>query len=370
MVSTLPFLQEKGANIRHAANLERIDKSGSSDKDRLDLTERLINIKKILKSESNNKENQDIKNKLVKFKKITKEEKAKYNLVTLDKEVGDFKNIFEACKELDIDEIVIDKFIQNHILKATEKHSTSLKDANNITQRIKDSGLFKVIGSNIIPQTDKIQSNEKAKNSFMNAFEEVLLFDSVEKLRYEQYSLNDFYWSLDKVEKQKAKQENKKSINPFKGFFRKSSTKSTDSDRYSENDDKLQVGATDFSEPIKVESNVFFMDMNFCSPCTPRDLNSKVKTEETSSLSYVEKVGKKAVDEQVPYDEIFINSNFAKKELDKIIANDELPYDEARFEVEQKYQPQAVKIFPDIFKNNIQKDGYSSLIQCQKEHGL
>ncbi|MDA0780993.1 MAG: hypothetical protein PQ612_01315 [Rickettsiales bacterium] len=40
----------------------------------------------------------------------------------------------------------------------------------------------------------------------------------------------------------------------------------------------------------------------------------------------------------------------ANKELDKIISNDELPYDEAMFEVEQKYQPQAAEIFPDIFK--------------------
>ncbi|PIR39324.1 MAG: hypothetical protein COV35_02060 [Alphaproteobacteria bacterium CG11_big_fil_rev_8_21_14_0_20_39_49] len=380
LVSTLPFLQEKGANIRHAANLERIDKSDGNDKDRLDLVERLINIKKILKSES---KNQDIKNKLVNFKEITKEEKTKYGLVTFDKEGSDFKNIFEACKELNIDELIIDKFIQNHVLKAKEKHNTSLKDTKDITQQIKDSGLFKVIGSNIIPQMEEIQSSDKAKNSFMNAFEEVLLFDSVEKLRYEQYGLNDFYWSLDKVEKQKFKPENKKSINPFKRFLRKSSTKSTDSDSPPENNEKSQVSDTDFNEPVKVESKTFFMDMSFCSPCMNPDSNNNGKTEEKNTLSYVEKVGKKTADEKLPYDETFRNSNFsvkeeklnkirkkANKELNKIIANDELPYDEARFEVEQKYQPQAAKIFPDIFKKNIQKDGYSSLIQCQKEHGL
>ena len=210
-----------------------------------------------------------------------------------------------------------------------------------------------------------------------------MLFDSVEKLRYEQYGLNDFYWSLDKVEKQKAKPENKKSINPFKGFFRKSSTKSTDSNNPSENDERSQDQVVDFNEPVKVECKTFFMDMSFCSPCMPNDSINDLKTAGKNRLSYVEKVGKKAVDEQVPYDETYRNSNFcvkleklnkirkqANKELDKIIANDELPYDEARFEVEQKYQPQAAKIFPDIFKKNTLKDGYSSLIQSQKEHNL
>ena len=35
----------------------------------------------------------------------------------------------------------------------------------------------------------------------MNSLEECLLFDYVEKLKYEQYGLNDFYWALDKQNK-------------------------------------------------------------------------------------------------------------------------------------------------------------------------
>ncbi len=35
----------------------------------------------------------------------------------------------------------------------------------------------------------------------MNSFEEYLLFDYIEKLKYEQYGLNDFYWALDKQNK-------------------------------------------------------------------------------------------------------------------------------------------------------------------------
>ena len=35
----------------------------------------------------------------------------------------------------------------------------------------------------------------------MNSLEEFLLFDYVEKLKYEQYGLNDFYWALDKQNK-------------------------------------------------------------------------------------------------------------------------------------------------------------------------
>ncbi|MCE2687982.1 MAG: hypothetical protein LW595_05525, partial [Rickettsiales bacterium] len=42
-----------------------------------------------------------------------------------------------------------------------------------------------------------------------NSLEECLLFDYVDKLRYEQYGLNDFYWALNKQNKKQANGANK-----------------------------------------------------------------------------------------------------------------------------------------------------------------
>ena len=47
------------------------------------------------------------------------------------------------------------------------------------------------------------------KKAFMNSLEECLLFDHIDKLRYEQYGLNDFYWALEKQNKKQANGANK-----------------------------------------------------------------------------------------------------------------------------------------------------------------
>ena len=137
LVSTLPFLQEKGANMRHDANLQRIDTSNSRDKDRLDLLERMINIRKILDTNSTDK--QHLLDKHINFEEISEQEKRTNNLFSLDKDKTTMQQILGACQELNIDASVLNKFIQNSII--VSQHDTSINDVNNFKEKLEENDL-------------------------------------------------------------------------------------------------------------------------------------------------------------------------------------------------------------------------------------
>ena len=201
LLSSLPFCSEKGQKLLHKVNQSRISESDSSDVDRLDLLERAINTKIVLKKAGNQKETDPLLKRISGLEKISEAEKVKFGLVSFDKKKPPCEQIFESCSELEIDTIVLDRFIKNAILKSSDEHDTSIKTKGEYFDRLQRSGLFTINGDEVAFDLKALERNREMKRAFMNSLEECLLFDYVEKLKYEQYGLNDFYWALDKQNK-------------------------------------------------------------------------------------------------------------------------------------------------------------------------
>lgn len=201
LLSSLPFADKKGAKLLHEVNQSRIAESDSRDSDRLDLLERIINAKKILKKTGDKKVLDSTLKKISALEKISEHEKQEFGLTTIDRSKPLCEQIFATCKDLEIDTMVLERFIKNAIIKSSDEHDTSLKTKEAFHQKLIASGLFRVNVEEIIFDIKALEENEALKKAFMGALEECLLFDYVEKLKYEQYGLNDFYWALDKQNK-------------------------------------------------------------------------------------------------------------------------------------------------------------------------
>lgn len=218
LLSSLPFCNEKGQKLLHEVNKSRVFESKSSDEDRLDLLERAINVKKLLKTVGNKKEADKILKKISGLKEgskgVTDAEKTKFGLVSFDKNKLVFEKqvceqIFESLADLRIDTIVLDKFIKNAILKPLHNHDTSIKSETDYFKKLTDSRLFTINDNKVAFNPQALEEKPEMKKAFMNSLEECLLFDHIDKLRYEQYGLNDFYWALDKQNKKQANSANK-----------------------------------------------------------------------------------------------------------------------------------------------------------------
>ncbi len=218
LLSSLPFCNEKGQKLLHKVNKSRVFESKSSDEDRLDLLERAINVKKLLKTVGNKKEADKILKKISGLKEgskgVTDAEKTKFGLVSFDKNKLIFEKqvceqIFESLRDLGIDTIVLDKFIKNAILKPLHNHDTSIKSETDYFKKLTDSGLFIINDNKVAFNPQALEEKPEMKKAFMNSLEEFLLFDHIDKLRYEQYGLNDFYWALEKQNKKQANGANK-----------------------------------------------------------------------------------------------------------------------------------------------------------------
>ncbi len=201
LLSSLPFCSEKGQKLLHGVNQSRISESDSSDKDRLDLLERAINAKVVLKKAGNHKETDPLLKKISGLEKISEAEKGKFGLVSFDKKKPICEQIFSACRELEIDTMVLDRFIKNAIIKSSDEHESSIKTKDEYFEKLRKSSLFTIDGDEVTFDLKALEGNQEMKKAFMNSLEECLLFDYVEKLKYEQYGLNDFYWALDKQNK-------------------------------------------------------------------------------------------------------------------------------------------------------------------------
>ena len=212
-MSSLPFCNEKGQKLLHEVNKSRVFESKSSDEDRLDLLERAINVKKLLKTVGNKKEADQILKKISGLKEgskgVTNAEKTKFDLVSFDKNKLVCEQIFESLRDLGIDTIMLDKFIKNAILKPLHNHDTSIKSETDYFKKLTDSGLFIINDNKVAFNPQALEKNSAMKKAFMNSLEECLLFDHIDKLRYEQYGLNDFYWALEKQNKKQANGANK-----------------------------------------------------------------------------------------------------------------------------------------------------------------
>jgi hypothetical protein len=75
-------------------------------------------------------------------------------------------------------------------------------------EKLAASNLFEIYDEKISFKIEELQKNHDMRKAFMSSAEEYLLFDYVEELKYEQYGLNDFYWSLSKQIQKEEKTKN------------------------------------------------------------------------------------------------------------------------------------------------------------------
>jgi len=203
LLSSLPFGNEKGQKLLHRVNQSRISESDSDDRDRLDLLERAINVRKLLKTDNSPAADALLK-KISGLEEISVTEKATFGLVSFNQGGSVCEQIFKNCQELEIDTMVLDRFIKNAILESSDEHDSSIKDQKGYFDKLVESGLFTINGDDVTFNLEALETNQDMKKAFMNSLEECLLFDYVEKLKYEQYGLNDFYWALEKQNKKQA----------------------------------------------------------------------------------------------------------------------------------------------------------------------
>ena len=107
---------------------------------------------------------------------------------------SDFKDQWNAVKELGIAEDVLNRFIQEELLTESSDCDCCSEDKLNL-ETLKNSGLFLEEGGKFILSLKDDLPNE-VKNKLLSNLDEYLHFDFIEKLRYEQYALNDFFWEL------------------------------------------------------------------------------------------------------------------------------------------------------------------------------
>ncbi|MEK9727348.1 MAG: hypothetical protein VW397_04490 [Candidatus Margulisiibacteriota bacterium] len=107
---------------------------------------------------------------------------------------SDFTQYWEAVKELGIADDVLNRFIQEGLL--TESSDCDCcSDDQLYLETLKKSGLFLEEGERLkLSLKDNLP--DEIKDKLLLTLDEYLHFDFIEKLRYEQYALNDFFWEL------------------------------------------------------------------------------------------------------------------------------------------------------------------------------
>lgn len=235
VLTSLPFCEQKGSKLIHKMNVEKCKErnytpTGTLTRERLELLEAIAQVVapsfQFKEGESN------------------------------------AKKVFRALKELELEGVILEKFIKDYILKTSDEHDTSVKDLKEYKAKLLASGLFKEVqeehehhnnhdhnkhhkekhdhennhcdnghcGHNHNNKDDHkhhhdhkkikiefdlevLEKNPSTFKEFMNSLEQYLLFEHIEKLRYQQYGLNDYFWELDKYKSQwerddVAKQQN------------------------------------------------------------------------------------------------------------------------------------------------------------------
>ncbi len=201
LLSSLPFCKKIGARLNHEANQSRIYESSGDDKSVLDLLERIVNAKIILSKQEQNQNFDSFLERNANFLEISAQEKNQLSLENFDYNSQICEQILKVCKELELDTILLERFIKNAIIKSSKEHDKSIENEEEYCAKLKESGLFKIENKEIHFLVDELEKKAELKEIFISSLKECLLFDCVDKLKYEQYGLNDFYWSLSKQNK-------------------------------------------------------------------------------------------------------------------------------------------------------------------------
>ena len=107
---------------------------------------------------------------------------------------SDFNQCWNAVKELGIADDVLNRFIQEGLLTESSDCDCCSEDKLNL-ETLKKSGLFLEEGGKLkLSLKDNLP--DEIKDKLLLTLDEYLHFDFIEKLRYEQYALNDFFWEL------------------------------------------------------------------------------------------------------------------------------------------------------------------------------
>ena len=203
LYSALPFCQKRGAKFLHKTNQSRMKASDSNWADKIDLIERMVGVSRLLKNSENQNATDILMQKISNLQKVNNAEKP----FSFNQNDDIYLQLFNAFKELKVDNFILNKFIKN-LIGADSLHDTSIKSKEEYCQKLKAAigkeEIFRINDDgSVIFKPEIIGTNDKFKTIFSKSLEECLLFDYVEKLKYEQYGLNDFYWALQKQNKRK-----------------------------------------------------------------------------------------------------------------------------------------------------------------------
>jgi hypothetical protein len=210
VLTSLPLYEQKGSELLHKLNTEKCrarnyTPTATLTRQRVDLLEAMVQV--IVPNFQFNKDD------------------------------SNSTKVFRALKELEIEGAVLERFIKDYILQSKDDHDTSVKDLKEYQEKLLASGLFKEAHKehnrhnhhghkhcddghynyehkhndkhhhdhkkiNIEFDLETLEKKPNALKAFMNSLEQYLLFEHIEKLRYEQYGLNDYFWELDKCKSQ------------------------------------------------------------------------------------------------------------------------------------------------------------------------
>ena len=182
ILTSLPFCEQKGAALIHKMNVKKCKDrnytpTGTLIQERLELLESMVQI-------------------------LTPN-------FQFPKDESNAIKVFRALKELELEGVILEKFIKDYILKTSNEHDTSISSLDEYKKKLLTSGFFKDVTEEndnkkvkIEFDLEKLEQNTSTFKEFMNSLEQYLLFEHIEKLRYQQYGLNDYFWELDKCQYQ------------------------------------------------------------------------------------------------------------------------------------------------------------------------
>ncbi len=196
ILTSLPFCEQKGANYIHKMNMKKCEErnariaSATLNRQRMCLLEQMVQV-------------------IVPEFKFSQDD-------------NNPQKVFRALKELELEGEILEKFVKNFIIKSQGDHDTSIKNLDEYKNKLLASGLFKEVAEKehkhdhahkhkhhhdhrkvkIEFDLEAFAKDHKAFEVFMNSIEQHLMFEYTERLRYEQYGLNDCFWELDKSKTQ------------------------------------------------------------------------------------------------------------------------------------------------------------------------
>ena len=185
IVTSLPFLEQKGAELIHELNRDKLKNHNylptkTLNRERLELLESLAQV-----------EHPDFK---------------------LENNEINIENYLKCLDKLNIEDNMINKFIENKVLNLEGKHDTSMKTIEDYKNKLTVNSIFTKSDScknTVKLNLEAIEKDTDLKQAFIESVEEYIVFEYEEKLRYQQYGLNDFFWQLDKETKGKVADKNK-----------------------------------------------------------------------------------------------------------------------------------------------------------------